>query len=60
MARRVVRRGALDKAYDTLLAELPVEARPAMRAWVEARSAEWAARCELENAMIRSAGGYDW
>jgi len=31
-----------------------------MRAWVEARSAEWAARCELENAMIRSAGGYDW
>jgi hypothetical protein len=52
--RRVVRRRArptFDKAWDIALAELPPEIRPAMRAYVEAKQAEFAARSALSTAM---------
>jgi hypothetical protein len=52
--RRVVhRRSALDKAYDAVLADLPVEIRPAVRAYAEAKRAEYDARSALSTELTR-------
>jgi hypothetical protein len=52
MARTVVRRGALDKAWDTVLADFPVEMWPAIRKYVETRRAANEARSELTMAKM--------
>jgi hypothetical protein len=39
-------------AYDTALSELPLEVRPAVRAYAEARRAEYEARSALSDLMI--------
>jgi hypothetical protein len=53
--RRVVRRGegTLDQAWSTVLADLPPEMRPAMRAYVEAKRAEFDARDALSTLATR-------
>ena len=51
---RLVRRRArpaLDDAWETALSELPPEVRPLLRAWVEARRAEFDARSALSSEM---------
>jgi hypothetical protein len=59
--RRVVRRRArpaLDGAYDSALSELAPELRVALVHWVQARSAEQAARSALSTAMTTN--GMRW
>lgn len=52
MARRVVRRGAVDSAWDTVLADFPPELHPYMRQYVETRRAHTDAKNALENAKV--------
>jgi len=51
--RRVVRRArpTLDKAYDVVLADFPIEIRPAIRQYAETMRAEFDARSALSTQM---------
>ncbi len=50
--RRPARReSALEKACVTALADVPIEVRPSLIAWVDARSAEWDTRLKLSTEM---------
>jgi hypothetical protein len=49
---RTVRRGALDEAWDVVLADFPVEMWPAIRRYVAARREYAEARGDLTTAKI--------
>ncbi len=51
-ARTVVRPGALDKAWDTVLADFPVQLRPHMRRYTESRRVLFEAKDALGLAKI--------
>ncbi|MGB6454796.1 MAG: hypothetical protein WBH47_09940 [Streptosporangiaceae bacterium] len=58
MARTVVRRSALDKAWDMVLADFPVELHPHLRRYVETRNAANEARGAL--TLAKAGHGIEW
>jgi hypothetical protein len=58
MARRVIRRSTLDRAYSTVLADIPPEMHQTVRAYAENMRAGQEIRSELTSMMTRH--GVKW
>jgi hypothetical protein len=57
--RRVVsRRGALDRAYDVLLADIPEPLRPYVLAYAEQLRESWRVKSDLSTALTKA--GLRW